>query len=462
MAQRRVGVLGAGLLLALLALTQGCLRALTGASASRRPNVVLITLDTTRADHLGCYGYPKATSPHLDRLAAQGVLFTHAIAQASVTPVSHASILTGRDPYHHGLRVMHGMSSHRLADSQVTLAEVLKAAGYRTGAFVSAFPVSERFGLHQGFDVFDADFLEEPAEELVTKEGIVNTGTNQRRADETTRRALAWLDEAEAPTFLWIHYFDPHDPLLLPPGVAAPADPTRVRKQLRELYDVEIRYMDEQIGRVLARLDEDGRAGETVVAVVADHGEGLGDHGWWSHGILYQEQIRVPLILRAAAAEAGRRVERLVRTTDLAPTLLDLAGVPSEDHPPMDGRSLVPLLRGESPDPGQTAYADSVNTLTYHIAHGVTDRKDEMLFAIVDGPWKYIHHAIRPDRSELYNLADDPGEKHNRIGADAAVAGRLRAELESRSYRPPDPSKTPDEMSPEDLERLKSLGYVVE
>ena len=128
----------------------------------------------------------------------------------------------------------------------------------------------------------------------------------------------------------------------------------------------------------------------------------------------------------------------------------------------MDGRSLVPLLRGKAPDPGYAAYSDSLSTLTYKVARGVADRKEEVLYAIAEGPWKYIHHAIHEDESELYNLEDDPGETVNRIGEDAAVASRLRAQLESRDYRPPDPSKRPEEMSPEDLERLKALGYVVE
>ena len=156
-----------------------------------RPNIMLITLDTTRADHLSCYGYATQTSVNLDRLATKGVLFSHAIAQAAVTPVSHASILTGLNPYTHGLRVMHGLSENRLAQTRVTLAEILREVGYHTAAFLSAFPVTERFGLDQGFDTFDADFLKDPPEKLVTGNGFVNTGKNQRHAGITTDRALA-------------------------------------------------------------------------------------------------------------------------------------------------------------------------------------------------------------------------------------------------------------------------------
>ncbi len=278
------------------------------------PSVLLITLDTTRADHLGCYGYSKPTSRNIDRLAAQGTLFTRAIAQASVTPVSHASIFTGLNPYTHGLRVMHGLSETRLRDSCVTLAEVLRSAGYQTAAIVSAFPASERFGLHQGFDHFDADFLKVDPNRLVSPDGTVNTGHAQRRADETTKRALAWLKKAQDPYFLWLHYFDPHDPMVRPPDEVmarhGPIMPPEANA-LRALYDIEIEYMDEQIGRVFTALKQAGTFEETVIVVVADHGEGLGDHNWWTHGILYQEQVHVPLIIRAPSPRANTSTDAI-------------------------------------------------------------------------------------------------------------------------------------------------------
>jgi arylsulfatase A-like enzyme len=422
-------------------------------------------LDTTRADHLGCYGYTKPTSAHLDHLASKGVLFTQAIAQASVTPVSHASILTGLNPYTHGLRVMHGVTENRLADSQVTLAEVLGKSGYHTAAFVSAFPVAQRFGLHQGFDKFDADFLLAPPEQLVSEEGLVNTGMNQRRADVTTDRALAWLAKAPSPFFLWLHYFDPHDPKLLPPEEVvsrygpAPAGATE-REVFRILYDIEIEYMDQHIGRVLDWLQQSGSWAKTIVVVVADHGEGLGDHNWWTHGILYQEQVRVPLIIRAPSLPGARRIDHLVRTIDIMPTLLDLAGLGSDAAVPMEGHSLVPLMKGGAPDPGYVAYCDSVNTLTYGFSRSIRDVKDDMLFAMVSYPWKYIYHVRRTHESELYNLDTDTGEHVNVRNTNPEVVKRLKADLMARKCIPARQVDDQWGMSPEDLERLRSLGYI--
>jgi arylsulfatase A-like enzyme len=430
-------------------------------SPDNRPNVVLITLDTTRADRLSCYGYGESTSPNLDRLAERGVLFSRAIAQAAVTPVSHASILTGLNPYTHGLRVMHGLTENRLRDSCVTLAEVLRDAGYRTGAFVSAFPVTERFGLQQGFEVFDASFLDADPETIVSSDGTVNTGRNQRRADETTQLAVKWLAQAPHPFLLWLHYFDPHDPMVIPPEYFLnrfPAPPRDRADALRALYDIEIRFMDEQIGRVLDQLDQSGRLDRTIIVVVADHGEGLGDHNWWTHGILYQEQIHVPFILCGPSIPAGRRIDFLVRTIDIMPTILELTGLPSKRVPAMDGHSLVALWSPGAADPGFQAYADSINMLTYRAPTGGADSKNDILFALTDGEWKYIHHALRPAESELYNLKDDPRELNNLFGQHPRQVARLLIDLRSRDCFPKEPPGR-EQMSEDDLRRLRSLGY---
>ena len=435
------------------------------APPTQGPNILLITLDTTRADRLGCYGSSAGLTPNLDALALKGAVFERAIAQASVTPVSHASILTGLNPYSHGLRVMHGTSSNRLADAQVTLAEVLEEAGYQTAAFVSAFPVTERFGLHQGFDIFDDDFGEADRDKAVRSNGVVNTGRVQRRAADTTDLALAWLGGCGQPFFFWAHYFDPHDPILLPPKKfrqsihMPPEAKTDQRVRLRTIHEAEVRYMDLHIGRLLDELERTGLADEMVIVVVADHGEGLGDHDWWTHGILYQEQVRVPLIIRAPGKAGGRRIQHLARTIDIMPTVLDLAGVDPEAGPAMDGLSLVPQLEGQAVDRRRVAYSDSVNMLTYGFAEGITDRKDEVLFAVLDWPWKLIYHYKRPSDSELYNLADDPGELHNLLPTQQDQARRLFSELRSRKFLPDDRLEQ-GQMSPEDIERLKSLGYV--
>jgi len=427
------------------------------------PNVVLITLDTTRADHLGCYGHPTPTSPHLDRLAEQGVLFTRATSQASVTPVSHASILTGLNPYSHGLRVMHGLTENRLADSFTTLAQVLGRAGWSCAAFVSAFPVTERFGLNQGYATFDSDFLEAPPEKLVTKKGTVNTGRSQRRSDATTDLAIAWLAGARTPFHLWLHYFDPHDPLLLPPREFMERYKDfrgTSEEMMRLIYDIEIEYMDAQIGRVIDALRERGLLDNTVILVVADHGEGLGDHDWWTHGLLYREQVRVPLIIRAPSVSGGRRLDDPVQAIDIMPTLLELAGVDRAVWPPMEGESLAPLLRGEVRGRVPDIYCDSVNMLTYRSGPERMDVKNDMLFGLVEGPWKYIYHFLREGESELYNLDEDPHEEHNLYTSRPDIVKRLKATLQKRPFIPRGQLSDPNRMSPDDIERLRSLGYI--
>ncbi len=456
----------------LLLLTAGVLGAVVLAGCERsdsprrrpHPNVLLITLDTTRADHLGCYGYARATSPNLDRLAAEGTRFTDAMTQAAVTPVSHASILTGQNPYRHGLRVMHGRRQNRLRKSCVTLAEMLRDAGYQTAAFVSAFPVTRRFGLDQGFATFDQEFIIDAPEAIVSGTGVVNTNKNQRRADGTSDRAIRWLGGAREPFFLWLHYFDPHDIKLLPPRAfvrehARGGDTPEA--QLRDLYDVEILYMDLQIGRVLDALRGAGRFDDTIIVVTSDHGEGLGDHDWWTHGILYQEQVHAPLIFRGPGVPAGREVDVLARTTDIMPTVLDLAGVAPGRRPRMDGRSLVDLWQPQAVDPHRAAYADSLNMLTYQTPAGTADRKNDMLFVLREGRWKYIHHLLRPAASELYDLLADPHEAVNLIDSHGEIAAKMRAALRARGCFPRGRSGT-EAMSAEDEARLRSLGYLTD
>ncbi len=427
------------------------------------PNVLLVTIDTTRADHLSCYGYDKLTSPHLDRLAARGLRFDRAISQAAVTPVSHASILTGLNPYSHGLRVLHGMHENQLGEEQTTLAEVLRADGWSTAAFVSAFPVSERFGMQQGYEVFDANFEveERDRKNLIGAGGTINTGLNQRRGDLTTDLGLEWLETASRPFHLWLHYFDVHDDKVLPPAeylARFGGLPRESRARLLRLYDIELEYMDEQIGRVLERIEQKGELDNTIIVVVSDHGEGLGDHDWWTHGVLYQEQINVPLILAGPGIPAGKVSSTLASTTDIAPTLYQLCGIAADNRPPSDGMSLLDVAAGKS-DPARLAYSDSVNLLTYGTAPDIRDVKDDMLFAVVQGRWKYIHHLGRPDESELFDLFEDPKELVNLYAERPQIVKQLR-ELSVGGGHVPEEQLDHSGMSPEDKERLRSLGYV--
>lgn len=428
-----------------------------------RYNVMLITLDTTRADRLGCYGYDKPTSPNLDSLAAESALFRRAYVSASNTPVSHASILTGKHPYEHNLRVLHGTTENVLADKYVTLAELFRRAGAATGGFVSAFPVTERFGLQQGFDRWDAQFEDNNLDDAVGPGGMVNTGLHQRRADGTTNAALAWLKGVSEPFFAWVHYFDPHDPAILPPREwlekFTPKSMT-MPDRLRAIYDADTAYMDFQLGRLFDGLKERGLWDATIIAVVADHGEGLGDHNWWSHGILYDEQIRVPMIVRLPGASEGRMFDTLVQSVDIMPTVLEYAGIDRRHWPKMNGRSLVDLIQdGTAPVPVR-AYSDGVNMLVYRNPLGA-DKKFDKLYCLVDDTWKYIFHQLRPAESELYNLRDDPGELRNLLAAESAVAERFQAELAELncfSDLLPEHLRTKPEM----MKKLKELGYVGE
>ena len=459
-------------------------------------NVVLVTFDTTRADHLGSYGGNPATSPVFDAVASRGTLFLQAQSQAAVTPVARASIFTGLNPYHHGLRTLHGNRHYFLPETVPTLATMLRDEGYETAAFVSAFPCTERFGLEQGFTTFDADFGSAP-EARVGTSGNVSTGLAQRGAARTTEAALAWLARRprDKPFFLWVHYFDPHDPLLRPPlerqvtfmdGVpqyeamdraltedmqgfvstyAGQAD--IMRPWLLSMYDAEISWADAQMGRLLAEIDGQNLMERTLVAVTADHGEGLGDHGWWGHGVIYQEQVHVPLALAGPGVPEKLQVNDRVRHVDLAPTLLHMASgarFPGK----LDGLSLWPLLErraagmeprgGDRPGP---AYADAVAIMRYGAIFdtGSVEAQQDQVYSWLDGDLKWIRHRLFPDKSELYDLAADPGETENLIPSRPRDAGRLDRALDAEQpmteeldFSPPDDDEV--------RRRLRSLGYI--
>ena len=235
---------------------------------------------------------------------------------------------------------------------------------------MSAFPVTRTFGLDQGFATFDESFMT-AIPPPVDSYGIVNAGKNQRRSDETTDAAIEWLRHrpaGAAPFFLWVHYFDPHDPMILPPMEALERFPPRSGSQedrLRAVYDGEIFFMDSQLGRLLDAVKASGHWGDTLIVVVGDHGEGLGDHDWWSHGVLYQEQIRVPLLIRIPGLASPRRVTRLARSIDIMPTLPREAGVPRKWWPPMDGNALSRLLRDRPEAKERVAYSDALSIITY-------------------------------------------------------------------------------------------------
>jgi len=364
-------------------------------------SVVLITLDTTRANHIGCYGYEAIETPNIDALAARGVLFADAITPNPTTLPAHASMLTGLYPVRHGARVN---GAFRLDERHETLAEVLAARGYATAAAPSAFVLDSRFGLDQGFDLFE-DHLDGPAGE----------GWHSERAGaKTTDLGLAWLREhARGPFFLWLHYYDPHAPF-------QPPSPYRERYAERP-YDGEVAYADAQVGRVVAALEELGRTEDTLVVVTADHGEGFGQHVEMAHGyLLYDATLHVPLILACGERlGGGAQVARRVSLVDLMPTILGLLGIEPPEVEGVEG-GLDGVDQTAPPAEAPPVFAD---TLYGFLGHGWSP-----LYSVSEGRYKYVHGP----RPELFDLAADAGETHDIEGAATAeVVARLRARLEA-------------------------------
>ena len=425
------------------------------------PSVILITLDTTRADRLGCYGYPNPLTPEIDKVAEEGIRFDLAIAQAAVTPVSHASILTGLYPFQHGLRVLHGSSCYRLEEGIPTLATTLLKEVWNTSAFVSSFPESENFWLQHGFDIFDTG-LEGSVEEKmrISPDGKANWAVdrNQRRADLTTDQAIGWIKENRDPFFMWLHFFDPHDGTITPPKkewmpYMTGADTSNQKDLQRRMYDAEVAYMDRQLGRLFKCLRETGLYDRTMIIITNDHGEGLGDHDWWFHRILYQEQIRMPLIFRLPGDQGGRVIPDMVRSIDIMPTVLEQLGV---KPPPMTGKSLMGLIRGEQEQP-RTAYADALIRLDDNRPSHAKDIYNDLMYCVIKGPWKLIHRRFNPEHSELYRLDQDPLEKNNVIDQFPDKRKELFEFLDQPGIMIEKliPSKYDSEQS----QRLKELGY---
>jgi arylsulfatase A-like enzyme len=444
-----------------------CLLTLFGCDAPRAPNVVLISVDTLRADALGAYGGPLAT-PAFDALAREGVLFERALAPSSATAPSHATLFSGRDVLRHGV-ITNGQD---LPDAFGSIATAFRSRGYATAAFVSSFVLHHRFGWGVGFDHYDSEFSENRA--TVKREmpgfedflpGVEVEGGFDRRGEDTTRAAKDWLATAAEPFFLFVHYFDPHNPYAPPwPYASLTADfpvdlagrgmpglsPARVERLIR-MYHAEVLYLDAVIGELVAALDADGRGARTLVAVTADHGEGLGQHGWLLHGLhLYGEQVRVPLLLRwPGQLPAGVRLSTPIGLVDVAPTLADLSGV--ELAGSVDGRSLARAVRsGREPEPRPLfGYRRELDRLPGP-ARGEK-------FSVSDARFRYIRSASAGE--ELYDLEADPGETRNLVAHEAADLDRMRAHLDRQLAAFPVRPVLP-KLSEETRRGLEALGYV--
>ena len=397
---------------------------------ARRPNVLLVTIDTLRADRVGCYGYAGAATPTLDRLAARGARFSTGIAQAPLTAPSHASILTGVTPPRHGVR---DNGAFVLPNSVPTLAEGFRAAGYRTAAFVSGFPLDHRFGLGRGFDTYD--------DRLPHGNDPRRAPYVERTADKTTDRVLAWLAarptdaKGTAPWFLWTHYFDPHAPYEAPGDFG--------RRFAANPYDGEIAFVDEQLGRLAAWLASARLVEHTLILVTADHGESLGEHAEETHGVfVYDSTLRVPWIL--AGPGVPQRVSPVMaRGTDVAPTLLDYAGL--APLPGLEGRSLRPAADGRAL-PDEPAYAESLFAQR-HLGWAPLYAWRTAAFKLVAAP-----------RPELYDLATDAAEIHDLAAARRELVESMQRPLQQLLAARP-PAAVADAPSI-DSERLAALGYL--
>lgn len=413
---------------------------------SNRWNVLLVTFDTTRADRIGCYGNDRIQTPTLDGLAADGVRFARTLSAAPITAPSHSTILTGRYPIAHGVR---DNGLFVLGEEQLTLAEILRAEGYATAAAVGAYPVTSRFGLAQGFDLFDdhltGGFEDHLGQRAVPKERLF---FDERRAAQVNEALLPWFSEHAAggsgrPFFAWVHYFDPHQPFEpAPPYDQLYAD---------DLYDGEIAYADSRLGFLLDHLEALGELDRTLVIMTADHGEGLGEHGELTHAVLaYNSTLHVPLIIRppAGVAPEGTVVEDWVGTVDLVPTVLELLDIERPEG--LQGRSLVPLWSPEAEaSASRRRYAEN---LSPRLTHGWGE-----LRVLFDGSMKYIHGP----RPELYDLETDPGELHDLVADRPEETRRLRGILEQFIARNAVAgTSTVETLDEEVRRRLESLGYL--
>jgi arylsulfatase A-like enzyme len=448
---------------------------------SDRDNVILITIDTQRADYLGCYDNDIVMTESLDTFAREGVRFDYCIAQSSLTLPSHASIMTSTYPFYHGVRI-NGVPA---GSGLLTLAEVLQENGFRTAAFVSAFVLDHSFGLDQGFESYDGNFgrlqfyflsriLERsPSYKLLNAFDLLQKDMLQRRADKTTRQVLTWIDDHQAENFfVWIHYFDPHGPWDPP----APYDtlyedqidqqiegeaqiitlhetktiPWVEIERMKSLYMGEVSYMDNYFHQIRAELIRLNLLENTLVVITADHGESFAENNYFGHGgSVNDPSIRVPLIFsRPGRIQAGVVVEGLCESIDIMPTILDYLGL--EALPEIHGRTLLPFLEGEAMISDRSGYSEAM---------GSGDEK-RSIWSLVRSDWKFVYNPWE-DKGELFSLEGNNREEENLAIAYPERVADMKAELLSvvETLSPPDSPRT-GEVRPEAEDALRALGYV--
>ena len=413
------------------------------------PNIIVITIDTLRADHLGCYGYFRDTSPNIDRFSEQAILFENAFTTMATTLPAHLSLMTSAYTVTHGVKGNLKTWKRPFSGSGgiKTLAQAMRSLGYETAAFVSAAPLKPHSGIQVGFDTYDFP------------------RGQQRPAATTNRRVFKWLARPrEKPFFLWVHYFDPHAAYSPPPPYKKFfATDAQQREYLESIdvafakfprihalqnrYDGEIRYTDDQIRRVFGRIRRQGLWDNSAIVLTSDHGEGLGQHDWVGHARIYNEQLHVPLIVKFPSnlGHPARRLQRIASLVDIVPTLveeLDIA-IPDNLRGPMEG---INLMRSDVERPFVLA-----------------ERAHVLKFALISRDWKFFHSTERPD--ELYNMRTDRGERHNVVEENPETSREMFTELlKIRARQPAQGNPTnqlgDSEREQEILKQLRSLGYV--
>lgn len=393
-------------------------------AAPARTPVLIITLDTTRFDRLGCYGNKDGLTRNLDRFSESATLFSNAHSAIPQTVPSHATIFSGLNPNLHGVRKNLEV---RVPKNIPLLAEEFQAAGYETGAFVSSFVLLGSFGMNRGFGTYEDSFYHR---------GYPDTA--ERKAPETIKRAIPWILSQKGSWFCWLHLYDPHFPYEPPPAVA--------KKFPGRPYDGEVAYMDTSLGLLFQKLDEANILDKALVIICGDHGESLGEHGELTHGLfLYDSATRVPLLIKRPSQQAGTRVYRSVGLVDIAPTVRALCGLAPK---PSDGLSLAPLLESKVLD-RPPVYLESLEPL---YAYGWAP-----LYAAVDQDTKYI---LAP-RQELYDLAKDPKERTNLFSKESAPAKRLKSWVQGSIEKAVNaPASEQLKLDQEELKSLQSLGYI--
>ena len=398
-------------------------------------HVLLISIDTCRADHLGCYGYSRNTTPHIDALAAESTLFNHVVSPVPITLPAHCSMLTGTSPLYHNV---HSNVNYKLSDSNITLAEILHDNGFATAAVVGAFVMSNKFGIHQGFSLYD-DRIQITDHEWKFR--------NERSAGEVSDRAIRWLDRyGNKKFFLFLHYYDPHHPYISHkqftfssiPMLSLPID----------RYDSEIAYTDYHVGRVLDKLKKMNIYDSTLIILTADHGESLGDHGENAHTyFIYHSTLHVPLIIRVPGQTKDAIVHEPAGLVDILPTICGFLGI----EPPanIQGQDLSgPWRKGQLLKQDRFFYAESFTATKYHAAS---------LQGLVSRQHKYIHTT----RRELYDLWNDPGESNNIIEDKPLLAKKYQDRLmQIIEQTDRSDSESRANLDQQTLQRLESLGYI--